>query len=91
MQYVHEWGTNLSQYKIGIAACTNILVHVIPIEILQFFGGEVNARDFVLHVLWRLEAITVINVDWWVWVTWFEAGNCDDRVEEDYFMENTTD
>jgi len=35
---------------------------VVPVKVLQLFGGEIHARDFVGLVLWGMEAVPVVHV-----------------------------
>lgn len=42
------------------------MVHVIPVVVLQLFGGEGDPGDLVSVVVRGVEAIAVVDVEWGV-------------------------
>lgn len=51
------------QHKVSVAPRADILIHVVPVEVFEFFGCEVNARYFVSVMVRSVEAISIIHVD----------------------------
>lgn len=90
VETLHSMKTYLLQWIVSIAARANVLIHIVPIEILQFLGGEVNARHFVCIVLRCLETVAVVNINRCVRVPWSIPGHRDFGVSESNLMENSS-
>lgn len=79
----------LLQRIVSIAARANVLIHIVPIEILQFLGGKINARHFVCIVLRCLETIAVVNINRCVRMPWSISGHRDLGITQCNLMENS--
>lgn len=73
-----------------VTARTNILIHKVPVEILQLFRCEINAGYFIGTVLWCLEAIPIINVDRWIWMAWSISCHRNFRFHQWNLVENAS-
>lgn len=81
----------LLQWIISITARANILIHIVPVEVLQFLGGEIDARHLICIVLWRLKTIPIVDVDRWIWMSGPEPCHRNHRLVQYNFMENSAD
>ena len=60
--------TDLGKNEIGVSSGADVVVQVIPLEVLELFGGEGDPRSFVLFMIRGLESVVVVEVEWRVWV-----------------------
>lgn len=78
------------KHEVSVSAGANILVHYVPIKVLELLRGEVYAGHLIWLVIWGVEAIAVVKIDWCVWMPrpvarYFDLGSrqCD-------FMEDSS-
>lgn len=79
------------KHEVSVSTGANILVHYIPVKVLQLLRGEVHAGNLIRFMIWGVEAIAVIEIDWCVRMPrpvarYFDlgSGQCD-------FMEDPSD
>lgn len=53
----------LIQRQLKVTAGANIMVHVVPLEVLQFLCRKVDAGHFVRVVIGCMEAVPVAHID----------------------------
>ena len=69
--------SHLMQREVCISSCANVLIHVVPIEIFKLFCCEVHTGNLVCVMIWCVEAITIVEVDWRVRMSWAIACHFD--------------
>lgn len=58
----------LVQRIVRVAACADVLVHVVPVKVFQLLGGKVDAAHLVRIVLRSMEPVPIVDVDRWIWM-----------------------
>lgn len=79
------------EHEVRVTASADVLVHVVPVEVLQLFGREVDSGNLVGVMVWRMEAITIVDVDWRVRMSWTVSRDFDLRARQRDFVEDSSD
>lgn len=58
--------SHLLKHEICVASRANVLIHVVPVEVLKLFCREIDPGDLVSIMIWRVKSITIIDIDWCV-------------------------
>lgn len=61
--------SHLMQHEICVASRANVLVHDVPVEILQLLRGEIHPRNFVCVMIRCVKAVPIVDIDWTVRMT----------------------
>lgn len=77
--------------EISVASRTNILVHVIPVEVLKLLCREIDPRNLVGVMVRRVKPIAVIDVYWWIRMSRAIARHFNFRPGQGDFMEDSPD
>lgn len=77
------------KHKVSVTTCANVLVHVVPVEVLQLLGREIDAGNLISVMVGRMEAITIVDVDWRVRMARPVARDFDLRSRQRDFVEDS--
>lgn len=58
--------TNLNKKEVRVTPSTYIVVHVVPVVVLEFLGGEGDPGHLVRVVVGGVETVAVVDVERWV-------------------------
>lgn len=78
------------KHKISVTASADVLVHVVPIKVLQLLGRKIDAGNLISVMIWRVEAIAIVDVDWRVRMPRSVARDFNLRARQRDFVEDSS-